>query len=64
MIELAKNLKAIRNKRGLTQRQLAAAAETTLATIGLIEIGKRMPSWDLFERLATALNVPPDRLLR
>ena len=60
---LAENLKSFRDKRGLTQQDLAAAAETTRETVALIEIGKRRPSWKLLARLAAALGTTESKLI-
>lgn len=60
---LAETLKVLRKKRRLTQQELADAAGTTVATIGLIEIGKRHASLKLLGRIAEALGTTVPRLL-
>lgn len=56
------NLKKIRLERGLGQRQLAAAAGTTAATICRYEKGKRLPSLVLAMRIADVLGCKPEDL--
>ncbi len=60
---VARNLRDLRQQKGLTQGQLAEAAETTDATISRIERGRFSPSQDLLSRLADALSVDPADLV-
>lgn len=60
-----KNLKALggrikqhREKRGLTQVELAVIINVSTGYIGSIEQGLRYPSLRLLEKLARALKVP------
>jgi transcriptional regulator with XRE-family HTH domain len=59
-----KTLKRERERRGLTQEQLAQRAGTTRVTVARLEIGTRRPSVDLLPRLAKALNVNVNELLK
>ena len=46
-----------RNNRGLTQQALAELAQVSPKTLARIESGCHIPSWKLFCRLASALQV-------
>lgn len=50
--------------RGLTQRELAEKAGTTHVAISQIEAGKRQPRPSMITKLAEALEVKPEDLLR
>jgi transcriptional regulator with XRE-family HTH domain len=58
------NVRRLRLGQGLTQEQLAFEAEIDLTYLGGIERGRRNPSLLVITRLATALHVAPDELLR
>ncbi len=53
----AKRLRAIRNSKELTQRDLAERATVTLSYVSKLEAGGATPGIDLVERLAKALQV-------
>lgn len=55
-------MKLARVEKGLSQEQLAAAAEVTRQTIGLIEKGDYNPSLSLCVRIAKALDKTLDQL--
>ncbi len=55
-------MKLARVEKGLSQEQLAAAAEVTRQTIGLIEKGDYNPSLSLCMRIAKALDKTLDQL--
>ena len=57
-------LKRIRNRRDLTQQQLAERAGVHRITIVKLESGKLRPGVDLLEALAGALSVDVADLLR
>jgi len=59
-----KRVRQLREKRGLTQEELAAKAHLHLNSVSLIERGQRGISLDTILELARALGVKPDRLLR
>ena len=58
------NLKALRARAGLSQEQLATKARLTVSYISMLERGTRSAPLDTLERLAIALRVEPERLLR
>jgi len=60
---LGKNVRRLRQQKGLTQEQLAFEAEIDLTYVGGIERGKRNPSLLIMARIAEALSVPLTRLL-
>jgi transcriptional regulator with XRE-family HTH domain len=60
---LAKNVRLIRNKLGLSQEELADRAGLHRTYVGSIERGERNVSVDNIEKIAEALEVKPERLL-
>ena len=56
------NLKRLREGRGLTQTQLADAAQCNQATISKLERGTGNATMDLIARIAKALDVAPVEL--
>jgi transcriptional regulator with XRE-family HTH domain len=57
-------IRALREAKGLTQRDLADKANVTAAYVAQLETGvKRNPSLDVLKRLARALGVPVTELL-
>jgi DNA-binding XRE family transcriptional regulator len=60
---LAQNVTTARRRAGLTQLQLAEAAELSRATVHLIEAGICDPRLSTITRLAKALNVDTFELL-
>ena len=61
-LSLGAQVKALRTQRGLTQAQLAEAAEMTSDEVSRIERGTREPRFATIERLAAALDAPPRKL--
>jgi transcriptional regulator with XRE-family HTH domain len=59
----ARNVRQLRQKRGMTQEELAFEAEIDLTYVGGIERRKRNPSLLVMGRIANALSVPLVRLL-
>jgi len=53
----AGNLKAKRQKRGLTQAQLAEKVGVSTHHIAMIEIARHYPTLELVERIATTLDI-------
>ena len=51
------NLKEFRKTRGISQSKLAELCESSQAYIAEIEIGKKFPSPDMVERIASALDL-------
>ncbi len=60
---LAKRLKTIRKKRGITQQKMADILDISLNTYQKYEQSERQPSLDTLVRLADILDVPTDYLL-
>jgi transcriptional regulator with XRE-family HTH domain len=60
---LGKNVRRLRQQKGLTQEQLAFEAEIDLTYMGGIERGRRNPSLLVMGRIAEALSVPLTKLL-
>jgi len=60
---LAKNIRLVRNKLGLSQEQLADEAGLHRTYIGSIERAERNVSVDNIEKIAKALKVKPTDLL-
>ena len=56
------NVRNLRNYRGLSQEQLALAAEVDRSYISEIELAKNSASIDVLERIADALGVDPKEL--
>ena len=54
---LSKNMKAYRKKLGLSQEYLAEKVGTAPNYISLIEQGRKFPSPQMLERIASALNI-------
>jgi transcriptional regulator with XRE-family HTH domain len=59
---VALNVRNLRNSRGLSQEQLALAAEVDRSYISEIELAKNSASIDVLERIADALGVDPKEL--
>lgn len=62
-IELAKKIKELRSRKGLSQDELATTSQLNLRTIQRIESGETEPRGDTLKRLAAALQVLPDDLI-
>jgi ribosome-binding protein aMBF1 (putative translation factor) len=60
---LARNLRRLREARGLTQKFLAERAGTNLATVKDIESARALPDIALMADLARALDLPCPTLL-
>ena len=58
----AANVKAYRQRKGMTQGVLAAKAETDIRYIQNIEAGDRVPGVIIAYRIATALDITVDKL--
>jgi transcriptional regulator with XRE-family HTH domain len=60
---VGKNVRKIRQERGMTQEKLAFEAEIDLTYVGGIERGRRNPSLLVMARIAKSLSVPLTNLL-
>jgi transcriptional regulator with XRE-family HTH domain len=56
------NLKKFRKKRNLSQMKLDDKLNTSTSYIGEIEINRKIPSMEMVEKIANALDVEPFRL--
>ena len=61
--QFAKNLRALRMARGMSQRALADRLSLTSSVISAYENDIRMPSYDVLFRLASIFNCSCDELL-
>lgn len=59
---LGRAVRAIRTERGLTQRDLARAADMNVTWLSHIEAGRTNPAWGTVSRLAAGLGVPVSEL--
>lgn len=62
--KLGQNLKRIRTKKGMSQGDIARALEVHRAYVSGIENGKRNPTLATIKKLADALGVLADELLK
>jgi transcriptional regulator with XRE-family HTH domain len=53
------NLKKFRKKEGISQMKLAEYCKTSLGYIGEIEIGRKFPSTEMIEKIASVLRIEP-----
>jgi transcriptional regulator with XRE-family HTH domain len=60
---LGKNLRAARERLGLTQEEVGARSGVQAGEVSRIERGKRDPQVSTVEKLAAAVELPPGRLL-
>ena len=60
---LAIIIKDLRNRKGLSQEQLAEESKLSLRTVQRIEKGESIPRGDTLVKLSQALDVTPDDLL-
>lgn len=63
MSALSDRLLQARKDKGLSQQQLAKLAKVHFTNVGKYERGEAVPSADVFNRIAKALEVSPDFLL-
>jgi transcriptional regulator with XRE-family HTH domain len=56
-------LKELRNKKGLSQRELAKLLNLSFGAIGMYEIGKREPDYETISKIATFFDVSIDYLI-
>ena len=60
---MAKQLRTLRDKRNLSQRQLAALSGVSREYIARIELGQHDPTLSTLEKLAKALRVKVSALI-
>lgn len=61
---LGEAIRQLRNKRSLSQEDLAHAAGVTTGTISAIERGNSNPTWGTVKRIAKALDVSVPELAK
>ncbi|MCP3142856.1 helix-turn-helix domain-containing protein [Pyxidicoccus xibeiensis] len=61
---LARRIRALRERRGLTQEDFAARCGISVSFASLLERGERSPSYETLLQVATALELPLWELLR
>src|SRR5690349_14196497 len=61
--ELAKKIKELRGRKGMSQEELAEKSQLSLRTVQRIEGGETEPRGDTLQRLASALGTTPDELI-
>ena len=59
---LAQNMKAYRQKLGITQPELAERANISTNFVGMIEQQRKFPAPEMLERIATALEIETSEL--
>jgi transcriptional regulator with XRE-family HTH domain len=62
MITLGQKLRTLRDAADLSLRELATKADVSAPFLSDIELGRRLPSPDVIERLAKVLSVDPEEL--
>jgi transcriptional regulator with XRE-family HTH domain len=60
---IAKNLSALRERKGLSQASLAKASGTTRASIALLESGSSNPTLDILLKISQGLKISIDELI-
>ena len=63
MKNVGKTIRALRERRGLTQEQLAERLYITRQTLSNYENGRTRPDFEMLEQLAAALDTEPETLL-
>jgi transcriptional regulator with XRE-family HTH domain len=58
------NMRGIREKSRVTQDELAVRMDVSRCYVSDLERGRNCPTLALVEKIASALNVKPDKLLR
>jgi transcriptional regulator with XRE-family HTH domain len=61
---LSKNIKYLRTRKSISQRQLASQVKVSISTIRSVEKGNSLPRLTTLQKLAEAFNYPLDTLLR
>jgi transcriptional regulator with XRE-family HTH domain len=61
---LARRIRALRERRGLTQEDFARACGISVSFASLLERGERSPSYDTLLQVASAMGVPLAELFR
>ncbi len=62
-MDFGKNLRYLRKKAGLKQRDLSAAFGVALSTVAMWETGKRQPDLDTVKKISEYFGVSADELI-
>lgn len=63
--DFVENLKFYRKQKGISQEKLAEICDCATGTIGCIECGRTLPSFEMIVKIAAALKIhPADLFLR
>ncbi len=62
--KLGQNLKKIREQKGMTQGDICRALNLDRGYVSSVESGKRNPTLSTLKKLADALKIPVDELLK
>ena len=57
------NIRELREKNGLTQKQLAQKIGVSASTVGMYEQNRRVPDADMLKKIASSLKVSTDVLI-
>ena len=57
-------LRRFRHESGMTQEQVSERIGISASYLGMMEVGRRWPNIDMLFRIADALAVPPDLIIR
>lgn len=60
----AKNLRALRKRKKLSQREVAAKTGSSISYISMLERGQRSPPLETVDNFGRAFKIPPISLLR
>lgn len=63
-VKFGKRIKELRTEQGMTQEALATKLGLDRSYMGFLERGERNPSLEVIIRIAKALSIKPDDLLR
>ncbi len=63
-VRFGRRIKELRNDQGITQEVLAAKIGRDRSYVGFIERGERNPGLEVIFKIAKALDVKPDELLK
>ena len=61
---LANRIKELRDRKGISQEELAHRAGLSRTGMGFLETGKRWPRLDTLMKVADGLNITVDELLK
>ncbi len=62
--KLGQNIKRIREQKGMTQGDICRALNLDRGYVSSVESGKRNPTLSTLKKLADALKIPVDELLK